>query len=187
MHFFTAVPGDPTMSVTWIQDYPTIARRYLKSWFLVDFVSVIPYDLIALMMQSDELQQLQALRTLRLLRLAKLFRVLRAIRIFRHWESSININYAIVGLCRFALLMAMSSHWLACLWRLTAELHDNKWESWLAFDNLIDGSRGDQYTAAVYWAVMTLSTIGEEHPACACAPLPVSARLTHTSSQATAT
>ena len=65
--------------------------------------------------QDDNASQLKLLRIIRLFRLAKLLRVLRAGRMFQRWESSMPVNYAMMGLIKFALGTLILSHWLACV------------------------------------------------------------------------
>ena len=60
----------------------------------MDLVSVLPYDLIGLVMDSKRTSEFKALRLLRVLRLIKLLRVLRAGRIFHRWEASLPIDYS---------------------------------------------------------------------------------------------
>jgi len=65
---------------TVILDPRTIAVKYIKSWFVVDFVSSLPLDYVFL---SVEGQSYSAGRALRILRLAKLLQLLRLLRISR--------------------------------------------------------------------------------------------------------
>ena len=54
-----------------------IAQRYLSGWFFIDFISILPYDLLSL--YADEEQTgvpLQLLKIVRLTRLAKVGRPL---------------------------------------------------------------------------------------------------------------
>lgn len=63
-----------------ILDSKIIARKYLKSWFLVDFISSLPLDYVFLGIEG---QSYSAGRALRILRLAKLLQLLRLLRISR--------------------------------------------------------------------------------------------------------
>ena len=56
----------------WVVNHGSIAKRYLKTWFPVGFDSVLPFDAIGGMMNSDDMSQLKVLRVIRLFRLAKL-------------------------------------------------------------------------------------------------------------------
>merc|ERR1711871_952807 len=109
----------------YITDKTMIMRNYLRGWFFVDLVSVIPFDLIVIAVSDNpasSANKLRATRLVRLLRLLKLLRVLRASRLWRRIESRISVSYAIINICKFLGLMFMFSHWSACLWVLTAVL-----------------------------------------------------------------
>ena len=62
------------------------------------------------------------LRIFRMLRLLKLARVLRASRIFRRWQAYFGVSFAMLALLKFALLILVTSHWLACGWVLIGRL-----------------------------------------------------------------
>jgi len=148
-------------SGVWVTDHKEIAKNYIKSWFFLDLLSVLPVDM---------------LRMVRLLRLTKLLRIFRASRVLKRWETRITMSYGFITLCKFVLYMLLLSHWLACLLKLVSTLETgaagmndaDEHESWieayfigeLGFDNLEDLSALDQYNVALYWAVMTVTTIG---------------------------
>ena len=65
---------------------------------------------------------LMYIRMVRMMRLLKLARVLRASRIFRRWQSHFGISFATLGLIKFAILILLTSHWLACAWVLIGNI-----------------------------------------------------------------
>lgn len=56
-----------------------IAREYLRTWFIVDFVSTVPLDTIfsRMLLNSDALRGTKLIRMIRLIRLFKIFRLLK--------------------------------------------------------------------------------------------------------------
>ncbi|GBG30458.1 Potassium voltage-gated channel protein eag [Hondaea fermentalgiana] len=144
-------------SGSWMYDHPSIAFHYMRSWFLIDLVSVLPFEMV---------------RMIRLIRLTKLLRIFRASRVLKRWETHMSINYGTLTLCKFVLYMLLLSHWLACLFRLVArktgsgglgEGDDVEFatESWVeAYFGDRPVNIGEEYNAALYWAVMTVTTIG---------------------------
>uniref|UniRef100_A0A4W3HGV9 Ion transport domain-containing protein n=1 Tax=Callorhinchus milii TaxID=7868 RepID=A0A4W3HGV9_CALMI len=79
-----------------ILDPHTIKMKYLKSWFLVDFVSSIPVDYIFLIVDletrvdSDVYKTARALRIVRFAKILSLLRLLRLSRLIRYihqWEE----------------------------------------------------------------------------------------------------
>ena len=55
-----------------VQEYGRIARHYLRTWFAIDFVSILPFDILGFFFDASDVSQLRILRTIRLLRLLKL-------------------------------------------------------------------------------------------------------------------
>ena len=94
----------PKRGSSLVKAHAKIAKHYLRSWFLLDVLSVIPVDTILMHVAplgdaadaadgSHDLRYVEIFRVtrmLRLLRLIKLFRILRASRIFARWEMSLS-------------------------------------------------------------------------------------------------
>eukprot|EP00753_Platysulcus_tardus_P004747 PLAT12659.1.p1 GENE.PLAT12659.1~~PLAT12659.1.p1 ORF type:complete len:850 (-),score=394.01 PLAT12659.1:54-2603(-) len=160
LNFFTAYPGEDEH---WVSSHRRIALHYCRTWFVIDVLSILPFETAGFLLQNDSLDGLKILRVVRLLRLLKLFRVLRAGRIFQRWETSLNMNFSLLSLIKFILVLSIMAHWFACGWLIVAQLEmdgNPEAETWITQAGLRDGSVSDLYAAAVYWAVMTLSTIG---------------------------
>uniref|UniRef100_A0A3B4TY14 Hyperpolarization activated cyclic nucleotide-gated potassium channel 3 n=1 Tax=Seriola dumerili TaxID=41447 RepID=A0A3B4TY14_SERDU len=72
---------------------PRSVEKYLKSWFLVDFVSSIPVDYIFLMVDSLDSEVYRTARALRIVRFTKILSLLRLLRLSRliryihQWEE----------------------------------------------------------------------------------------------------
>lgn len=145
----------------WVRSVKLIALKYLRMWFWIDFVSIFPFDVFALGESEATGAELQVLRMIRLARLLKLARIMRLSRIFKRWENSLSINYSALELSKFVTWMLVVSHWVACLWELAAVVEDapENWHSNSQID-YVGAPAATRYLAAVYFAVMTLSTIG---------------------------
>uniref|UniRef100_A0A8B9JBA2 Hyperpolarization activated cyclic nucleotide-gated potassium channel 2b n=1 Tax=Astyanax mexicanus TaxID=7994 RepID=A0A8B9JBA2_ASTMX len=77
-----------------ILDPKTIKKKYLKTWFIVDFVSSIPVDYIFLIVEkgidSEVYKTARALRIVRFTKILSLLRLLRLSRLIRYihqWEE----------------------------------------------------------------------------------------------------
>ena len=78
--FFIPVPDrSPENEGEMIHDHRVIAKTYLSSWFLLDIVSVLPFDVIMVADPSllEPGPMTRSFRLIRILRLMKLMRVLR--------------------------------------------------------------------------------------------------------------
>eukprot|EP00937_MAST-01D_sp_MAST-1D-sp2_P000861 g861.t1 len=182
LKFYTMYPQSPANGGGWVRDQRQIARNYLRTWFLIDLVSVLPFDIVSYFMgKKNDLAKLRAFRIIRLLRLLKLVRILRANRIFKRWETSMSVKYSYMSMLKFSVLLIIADHWMACGWALVAlEQCDRECISaviaqgealpgqntWLTKWLLAEGQQGynptshNIYTLAMYWACMTLTSIG---------------------------
>jgi len=108
---------------------PTLIRmRYLKTWFLIDLISVLPFDTAMLIYESiDEqggtsltasLQRMKVIRCIRLLRLVKLIRILRSSRLLMRWQNYFSLTFAMTKFMKFTSGLFLASHWMACVWGL---------------------------------------------------------------------
>jgi len=146
----------------WVTNSRSIAELYLKSWFPIDLVSVLPFDLVGVVSDSKDTSNLKILRIVRLFRLAKLLRLLRSGRMFQRWESTVAVNYAKMSLFKFMGITLAFAHWLACAFHILVTIEDNPDQSWIVHYPYLDDSdsRWAKYLTALYWAVATLSTLG---------------------------
>lgn len=145
-----------------------IASNYMSSWFWIDLISVIPYDIFTL---GTELEKLSLLRMLRLFKLIKLLRVVRASRIVSRWRNRFGLSNAVMQLGRFMLTILLLAHWSACMWFMLADVAPGNVTTWLDVEDLVDAYPAIQYLASLYFVVATLATIGcEECSALWCRP-----------------
>ena len=127
MQFFLAYP-DPNLGNRLVKDLRKIRRTYLRSWFAVDFCSSLPFDLVGLILKKEantkNAMYLRVIRLIRLSRLLKMLRVLRGSRILTRWECEIAIPYSQIAIAKSGILLIFVSHWMACIWGLTASVQE---------------------------------------------------------------
>jgi len=172
-----------------VRDPSVLRRRYLRQWFLVDLVSLMPIDLILLALDEPDasLQRMKIFRCLRLLRLVKLLRILRTSRIVVRWQNYLAIPFSQQKFAKFVTVLVLVSHWMACLWSavglffgmdlcpdpaagpVTLEEAEVPLDevSWVT--TLFTSSKRSPdspcnsiviYLAALHWSVMTITSIG---------------------------
>ncbi|OQS07281.1 voltage-gated ion channel superfamily [Thraustotheca clavata] len=150
-----------------VEDPQMIIGHYIKGWFVADFVSILPFDLIGMYLPTDNgsslnIKQLKIIRVIRLFRLVKLARVFRASRIYSRWEAILGFKYTNVKLVKFLSCVLMLAHWLACLWGLTPQLEvvpDGQMD-WETAYHIADADESTKYIVSLYWSVMTIGTVG---------------------------
>jgi hypothetical protein len=173
LQFFTPFYSNETGG--WVINHKRIAKHYLTGWFSIDFVSILPFDTLGAVMQNEAIQQLKILRAIRLLRLAKLLRIFKGSRIIKRLQSRIGISYGMQTMIKFIVMILTAAHWLACAWGIILGLEDHRDrigepKNW-ATEHRADGIPGgifavlkddpfQVYLAGLYWAVMTVTTIG---------------------------
>ena len=94
IHFHRAsLPNEECLWSAILFRLRAIRQNYLKSWFLVDFVSSIPVDYIFLMVDSLDSEVYRTARALRIVRFTKILSLLRLLRLSRliryihQWEE----------------------------------------------------------------------------------------------------
>ena len=117
LNFCLAYRADSHEGGQWVTDRRRIALRYLRTWFTVDFISVLPFDAFdyADMLPSSA-SLIRAVRIVRLLRLIKLLRIFRASRIVARWRDFFNLSFAQTSVIGFAALTMFMVHLMACAW-----------------------------------------------------------------------
>jgi len=154
--------------VRWLsteQRYTTSAREttsiYIRGWFVIDFVSVFPWEFVGGMLNDESVQSLGVLRIVRLFRLLKLVRLVRASRILKRWEASLELRYSVMHLAYFLMLCVAVSHWLACLWRLSVD-DLTRLDTWVGAnrDTVDVTNPASVYVASLYFAVYSVTTAG---------------------------
>lgn len=124
MQFFCAYRETPKQGGRMVKSIPRIQCHYLKSWFPIDFMSILPFWVVVFLDPdvAEQMSSLKVVRLIRLLRLAKLVRVLKASKMFKKFESRIAIPFSTLGLLKNLVVLLLMSHWIACLWILADSL-----------------------------------------------------------------
>ena len=163
-----------------------IAKNYFSTWFAIDLVSSVPFDIIvgAVLGVDDNsgFDNVGAAKTLKIsksarisklskitkvLKLTKLVRLARGSRLISKYVDMFYISRNQMKLVKLGLLTLTIAHFIACGWGLVAHLSDNKFQhTWLTETGMIDESGMEQYLTAFYWSVSTMITVGygDVHP-----------------------
>eukprot|EP00931_Biecheleriopsis_adriatica_P065655 TRINITY_DN40148_c0_g1_i1.p1 TRINITY_DN40148_c0_g1~~TRINITY_DN40148_c0_g1_i1.p1 ORF type:complete len:805 (-),score=145.54 TRINITY_DN40148_c0_g1_i1:129-2483(-) len=171
--FFFSFKDDKTsIEVT---DLMRIAKRYLRGYFLINFLACVPPAWFKVLFQSDSesglnkgLRLSRLHRTSRLARLARLGRLMKLAPFLRE-SSTWQYIQAFRGVRMFNLTVGLFwvVHLMACGWYLCASLHDLPQETWvgtrtvdLAGNNLIDQEAVVQWVHSTYFVLTVFTTVG---------------------------
>ena len=125
--FFTARQGNCTHDL--VTEKRKIALMYLKSWFIIDLISIIPIDYI-LQNSSTKLGNFAKFSAFsRFPKLTRLFRIIRMTKMFRICKDRKRIKKGVGDWLKlsanseriiiFCAVIAFICHVLTCLWVIT--------------------------------------------------------------------
>ncbi|XP_053239237.1 potassium voltage-gated channel subfamily H member 1 isoform X2 [Podarcis raffonei] len=158
-----------------ISDPKLIRMNYLKTWFVIDLLSCLPYDVINAFENVDEgiSSLFSSLKVVRLLRLGRVARKLD------HY-----IEYGAAVLVLLVCVFGLAAHWLACIWYsigdyevINEDKNTIRNESWLyqlgesigspyQFNRSGSGkweggpSKDSVYISSLYFTMTSLTSVG---------------------------
>ena len=142
-----------------------IALHYIRTWFIIDFIAIIPFNFI---FQTSDFNSLARLSKIpRLYRLIRMFRLVRLLKVARR-KSELSkylgqlatIGVGIERLLIFFVTFFLFCHIIACVWVMIYKFEDNQPETWVYLNDFQDLSNYDLYVRAVYFTVTTITTVG---------------------------
>eukprot|EP00928_Gymnodinium_smaydae_P030868 TRINITY_DN22827_c0_g2_i2.p1 TRINITY_DN22827_c0_g2~~TRINITY_DN22827_c0_g2_i2.p1 ORF type:complete len:649 (-),score=108.01 TRINITY_DN22827_c0_g2_i2:285-2231(-) len=144
---------------TYIKSHWRIFKHYMKTWFLLDFLVVVPEWLSkALEGNGSSLggfgrffKSARAVRVLRLLRLVKLKKVINCL--YDRLESE--YTFICVNLVKLMLSVALLTHVIACGWFWTGIFARDSYEmpNWIDVSLIEKRSLWFKYTTALHWSL----------------------------------
>jgi voltage-gated potassium channel Kch len=149
-----------------IEDRKEIIKNYLKLWFWIDIISTFPYEVCHryFSIKSNSLGSApQLLRLSKFYRLLKLLRLAKLKKIFADIEDYVNSETSsnMVLILKLVFLAFFIAHWTGCMWYyvsvLDSQTHPKTWVSVAYFET---GSMSEVYVTSLYWAFITMATIG---------------------------
>nr|XP_061812550.1 potassium/sodium hyperpolarization-activated cyclic nucleotide-gated channel 3-like [Nerophis lumbriciformis] len=169
LNFRTGIVKEDNTEI--ILDPQKIKIKYLKGWFVVDFISSIPVDYIFLIVEtridSDFYKTARALRIVRFTKILSLLRLLRLSRLIRYihqWEEVFHMTYdlasAMVRIMNLIGMMLLLCHWDGCLQFLVPMLQDFPPDCWVTRNKMVNDTWGQQYSYALFKAMSHMLCIG---------------------------
>lgn len=146
---------------TIVVDPCKIASKYAKTWFLLDFMSSVPFDMItAGLMPSMTPARLLKIgkiaKVMKLLRISKMLKVFAGSELMEKLEekSSTKAHQTLSRIAKLICLAFVLCHWMASF---GAAVDGGNLDYYFKESGVTSGQR---YIAAMYWAMTTLSTVG---------------------------
>ncbi|XP_071050671.1 voltage-gated delayed rectifier potassium channel KCNH8 isoform X2 [Onthophagus taurus] len=148
-----------------VSDWRSISVNYLRTWFIVDMLAALPFDLLHALYGGDN-SSVSATFTIHNIHLIKLTRLLRLARLLQKIDRY--AQYSAMILTLLMLSFTLMAHWLACIWFVIAENEKNNALDLGWIYNLADRlktnvslvSPTDLYVTALYFTCSSLTSVG---------------------------
>ena len=151
----------------WVTKRQSVARKYLRGWFLLDIGSIAPSSADIVMVAdcqsggseagSEATATTRIFRIIRVVRLLKLLRLLRSSRIFGRMMARFPLPHKTMVMLRLTILVTIAAHWSACLLAITTIFSEQgKLDTWLAAYGYcwpVQASASDRSTLFVFGEV----------------------------------
>lgn len=168
INFFTSffVPAEELE----VYDLKRIANTYLRTWFILDVLCSVPFELCFYFAERATAFNILIEIAQALLRCFKIYKIIKLSRQFKQGDETMTVGKIFyMRFSRnqrrvFALLVAVVfiSHVVACLWVAEANLAlGTVHQTWVqAYQQEAANSMFAEYSAAFYWVVQTMTTVG---------------------------
>lgn len=148
-----------------------IFLNYLKSWFIIDIVSCIPFGYIGSSSEIDSnaTGYRSLLKVLRVPKFYKLFRISRIIKLFKHYKNTeilekiqdfFSIKQSVMRFSTTIIGIFVCVHIISCFWYYIAKMTGESTGTWVFELKLLDEDNVSIYITSLYWAISSLSTVG---------------------------
>lgn len=153
-------------------DLRKIASRYLRTWFLADVAAIVSYPLLFVHSREapnrDEVGVIKLFQNFTIIRVLKFLKVcqfMKLNRVLSRLEFSFILRQHVMQIMQFAVGVLLICHCFACVFYALAarekksdgSFRDN---TWIVVHGLDKFPEADGYVAALYWVVMTATTVG---------------------------
>jgi hypothetical protein len=175
--------------VVWVKSRHKIAVHYMKGWFAIDTLSMIPSlgDFIAKSQSAGTdgtgSTTWVIFRVVRALKLVKLIRLNRASKLLARWQARVSIDYGTLVVSKCLIKILFACHWFACLFRTQAAFADSPLQTWMGtfgycgahleanatghvlIEDLVGSEHvciepGAMYLVSIYWSIMIITGSG---------------------------
>ena len=121
---------------TLIDDRKEIAIHYMSTWFIVDFISIIPFDEFINRGKVNKLARFSRIgKIYKLVRLTKLTRLIKIMRVknsfLKHISEILKIGAGFERMVTLLLTFIILQHVTACLWIFFGRMNDLDKNNWI--------------------------------------------------------
>ncbi|XP_066244999.1 potassium voltage-gated channel subfamily H member 8 isoform X2 [Euwallacea similis] len=140
-----------------VSDWKSISVNYLRTWFIVDLLAALPFDLLYALYGEES-----GPTHTHLIKLTRLLRLLRLLQKIDRYSQ-----YSAMILTLLMLSFTLVAHWLACIWYVIAQEEFETDLGWiraladrLKINDVANLSNTDAYVTALYFTCSSLTSVG---------------------------
>ncbi|KAF4367025.1 hypothetical protein G4B88_016737 [Cannabis sativa] len=138
-----------------------IAKRYIKTWLILDVVSTIPSELGKKLLPSP-------FKTYGYFTMLRLWRLRRVSSMFARLEKDRKYSYTWVRYSKLICVTLFTVHFAGCIFYFLAAQYHDPGRTWIGMNNehFKEETLWDRYVTSIYWSIVTLTSIGygDLHP-----------------------
>eukprot|EP01112_Ceratiomyxa_fruticulosa_P002825 TRINITY_DN1306_c0_g2_i2.p1 TRINITY_DN1306_c0_g2~~TRINITY_DN1306_c0_g2_i2.p1 ORF type:complete len:753 (-),score=156.48 TRINITY_DN1306_c0_g2_i2:133-2391(-) len=154
-----------------VQDLKSIRTKYLKSWFLFDFIASLPLEdslrwalCQSIVIPGEEGQGMYVCMiphdALVALKFLKLLRMIRAWGLYYHRVEGLVRNVEALRMLRLFFVFFMLNHWAACGWWSFTRWSGFGTDEFLPSEEMEHMPVYGQYVRALFWSIVTMCRTG---------------------------
>jgi hypothetical protein len=166
MAAFNTVYYDIEMNM--IDNRKAIALNYIKGWFTIDLLAIMPFDLLFSLGGGNLNGLVRVARLGKLYRLVKLTKMLRLLKIMKekgklmkYLNDILKIGHSLERLFFFMIIFFILCHISSCFWIMIAQFHSDDFVgTWMEKYIDLGYAEKELYWTSIYWTVTTITTVG---------------------------
>lgn len=115
------------MDMNMIESRCEIIKWYLKGWFWIDFLAIVPFELILMSSGFNSMVRISKIgRLYKLVKITRLIRILKILKeknkLLRYLVDFLRISLGFERLFFLVLLFMLFIHLFACFWLISASM-----------------------------------------------------------------
>jgi CRP-like cAMP-binding protein len=133
-----------------------IFRRYVRNWFILDVLSVVPLEVFGPLLVTAYHPALRANR---------LIRVGRLIEYFNSWERVSSLKPSVIRICKSIFVVLLLAHFIGCIFHLIILLEgDDAKPDFTGTVDIHGKTLGSRYIRSFYWSFVTMTGYNNTNP-----------------------
>ena len=143
-----------------------IAFNYIKGWFVIDFLAVVPFDELFNQVNVNGIVRVarfgRLYKLVKLTRLVRIFKLLKVIKekqnVMKQMNNFMQISVGFERLMFIMIIILLMNHISACLYVILASIWNEDYKgTWM---EKLNGDSKEMYLISLYWSVATITTVG---------------------------